>query len=64
MFFGRERFREEVAADEVAHALAIRGAFAVHFHRFELRLEVRLEDLLDILADPQPAERLKVRQAV
>ena len=32
--------------------------------RLELELEVGPEDLLDVLADPQPAERLEIGQAV
>ena len=32
--------------------------------RLQLQLEVGLEDLLDILADVQPAEHLEVGQAV
>src|SRR5256885_7189488 len=55
---------EEVAAGIVADLLAMRDRALELAQRLHLELEVAAQNLLDILADVQPAERLEIGQAV
>src|SRR5205085_11408540 len=55
---------DEVAAAAVAYALAMGDGAPELSQRVHLELEIGPEDLFNILADAQPAEHLKIGQAV
>src|SRR3546814_8663756 len=63
MFLAFEDVGEEVAADIVAHALAMGNGVLEQRDRLFLDREVGLEDFLDRFADAQAAEQLEVGEA-
>src|SRR3954463_15530910 len=63
LFLAGEDVDEEFAADEIADRLAMRDRFLEHRDRLDFDGEVGAEDLLDGLADAQPAKQLEIRKA-
>jgi hypothetical protein len=55
--------QQQVAGDEVTRAFAVGDGLTQVVQRLFLQMEVRAQDFLDGLADPDPVEAPEVRQA-
>src|SRR3546814_97443 len=64
IFLAGEERCKEIAADEIAYAVAMDDRVLQDRQRFQFKVEIGLQYLLDGFADPQATEHLEIRKPI